>query len=99
MALYTINRMSIYLIVVTDGTEGVLETVRDQWPDHHYAIKDDLIMISAQGISAPSQIAQKVGIAIGADCSSGVVLSMNYANASGVLPRTAVDWYKAAKDD
>ncbi|MXZ79970.1 MAG: hypothetical protein F4Z15_01045 [Gammaproteobacteria bacterium] len=91
--------MATYLIVLTDNAEGVLETIETEWPDRYYKINDEVIMVSAQGVSAPSQIAEKIGFATEPDAPSGMVLSMNQDTAAGVLPRAAVDWYRSSDND
>lgn len=91
--------MAIYLIVLTDNAESVLETIEAGWPDRYYKINNEVIMVSAQGVSAPSQIAEKIGFAAEPDAPSGMVLSMNQDTAAGVLPRSAVDWYRSPDND
>lgn len=55
-------------------------------------------MISVKGISAASQIAEKIGLDTETDAPSGMVVPIDKDTVSGVLRRSAVDWYRSANN-
>jgi len=90
--------VAIYLIVLTDNTEGVLEKIDREWRDRYYQIDEKVMMISVKGISAASQIAEKIGLDTETDAPSGMVVPIDKDTVSGVLRRSAVDWYRSANN-
>ena len=88
----------VYLAALIENNKAALDKIESAWPERHYKITDGLVLISVEGISTASSIAERIGITTDPNAPSGLVLSMNQKKASGVMSKAAVDWLVAAEN-
>ena len=89
--------MTVYLVALAEQDKEVWKRIKAEWPENHHPLSNTLAMVAipSNGVSAPSSVAQRIGIGDGEDC-LGIVLKMDSSNASGWLPTAAVDWFENA---
>ena len=89
--------MTIYLVALTSKNETVWGKIRSRWPDHSCIINDTLAFVSPEGISTPAKVKEEIGIAADEDGQSGLVIRCDEDSLAGVLPTTAVEWLREAR--
>ena len=90
--------MTVYLVALMETDESVWTRIKTEWPDRHYMLDDRLALISIapNGVSAPSAVAERIGIQEVDQGIRGLVIRLRPDAISGILPTSAVDWLRAA---
>ena len=90
--------MNIYLVALTDPDNAVWKRIRDTWPDSHNIASETVAFVRCNDFVTPSSVRRHLGIDLGENEASGIVVSIHPKDYSGVVPIETVDWLREAED-
>ena len=96
--------MAVYLVSLVTPHEKAWERIAKTWPGRHYFVagSETLAFVAPEGISTPDTVKEAVGIDVGDDDPTGLVIRVRPNQSkvvAGVLPRVTVDWVREAADE
>lgn len=89
--------MSTYLIALVDPNSAAWQLLREKWPDQHHVLSDRLAFVSPSDTSTPDDVEEAIGLEVGPNAPSGIIIEMTGTRGSGILPKATIQWLNAAE--